>query len=379
MKGQWIGRYTGTNSGIAIINIDDLGEHYEGVTYLHDDNHKLPSVFAAFKTSDKIKNFKFRTNQIWPINPTTGMPDLWDNVKEHYKEVNLIWGFVDVEGEWNNETLSLNWKSELGNTGSCILPKSKAYQPSECAPIPEIQDWNSYKQYVNHKYMSDLEDRRFIFRGQNQPWRLRTRFHRTGRANLFRFRDTDIPILHKYLSGRVRHVYNLLNADENGAFYNLAQHHGYPTPLLDWTYSPYVAAFFAYREITNSEGAKALDNDKVRIFVFDQREWRNDYIQIPLIVAPHLHLSVLDFLAIDNERMIPQQSVSTVTNIDDIEDYIKHKEDEKKKQYLTIIDLPLKERTKVMRELSYMGITAGSLFPGLDGACEELRERFFDI
>jgi hypothetical protein len=68
-----------------------------------------------------------------------------------------------------------------------------------------------------------------------------------------------------------------------------------------------------------------------------------------------------------------------VTNIDDIEDYIKHKEGEKNKQYLTVIDLPLKERTKVMRELSYMGITAGSLFPGLDGACEELRERFFDI
>jgi len=26
-----------------------------------------------------------------------------------------------------------------------------------------------------------------------------------------------------------------------------------------------------------------------------------------------------------------------------------------------------------------MGITAGSLFPGLDGACEELRERFFEF
>jgi hypothetical protein len=32
-----------------------------------------------------------------------------------------------------------------------------------------------------------------------------------------------------------------------------------------------------------------------------------------------------------------------------------------------------------MRELSVMGITAGSLFPGLDGACEELKERFFRL
>jgi hypothetical protein len=31
----------------------------------------------------------------------------------------------------------------------------------------------------------------------------------------------------------------------------------------------------------------------------------------------------------------------------------------------------------MMRELSTMGVTAGSLFPGPDGACDELKERFF--
>ncbi len=41
--------------------------------------------------------------------------------------------------------------------------------------------------------------------------------------------------------------------------------------------------------------------------------------------------------------------------------------------------LPVRDRKRVINELQYMGITAGSLFPGLDGACEELRERNFDI
>jgi hypothetical protein len=79
-----------------------------------------------------------------------------------------------------------------------------------------------------------------------------------------------------------------------------------------------------------------------------------------------------------NERMIPQQSISSITNIDDIESYIRSKESDDRK-YLNVMDLPVAQRPHVMQKLSLMGITAGSLFPGLDGACEELKERFFDL
>ena len=139
-----------------------------------------------------------------------------------------------------------------------------------------------------------------------------------------------------------------------------------------------MAAFFAYRDIANSKALKAADSEKVRIFVFDKERWENDFEKSLLLTAPFLHLSIMEFIAINNERMIPQQAVSTVTNVDDVEAYIKTRETEDKK-YLYVIDLPVKDRKFVMRELSYMGITAGSLFPGLDGACEELKERFFDI
>jgi hypothetical protein len=66
-----------------------------------------------------------------------------------------------------------------------------------------------------------------------------------------------------------------------------------------------------------------------------------------------------------------------ITTSDDIESYIRSRESDAK-QYLWAIDLPKKDRKKVMSELVYMGITAGSLFPGLDGACEELTERNFE-
>jgi hypothetical protein len=88
-------------------------------------------------------------------------------------------------------------------------------------------------------------------------------------------------------------------------------------------------------------------------------------------------VSIGEFLAIENERLIPQQAASTVTSVDDIEGYIQSKEVGERK-FLSAIDLPVSERKQVVQELGYMGITAGSLFPGLDGACEELRERYND-
>jgi len=207
---------------------------------------------------------------------------------------------------------------------------------------------------------------------------LRTSFHRAGRADLIRFLEEDVHALHKHLSARTKHVFNLSIPDELGAFFNLIQHHGYPTPLLDWTYSPYVAVFFAYRGISNADAARARPEDKVRILEFNQALWKEEIGQLLQLVSARLYLSIGEFLAIENERMIPQQAASTVTNIDDIESYIQLRETNGSR-YLTAIDLPVREREKVICELGYMGITAGSMFPGLDGACAELKERNFNI
>jgi hypothetical protein len=75
--------------------------------------------------------------------------------------------------------------------------------------------------------------------------------------------------------------------------------------------------------------------------------------------------------------MVPQQALTSYSTVDDIETFIAEAERNTGHNYLQIFDLPLSERGLVLRELRLIGITSGSLFPGLDGACEELKERFF--
>ncbi len=117
----------------------------------------------------------------------------------------------------------------------------------------------------------------------------------------------------------------------------------------------------------------------MRIFIFDSRSWSNALERSQRLSPAFLHITLLEPLVINNPRAIPQQSVSSVTNIDNIEDYVRQREMASRKTYLRAIDLSASERQVAMQELALMGITAGSLFPGLDGACEQLRERYFDL
>jgi hypothetical protein len=167
------------------------------------------------------------------------------------------------------------------------------------------------------------------------------------------------------------------DAQQRAAFLSLAQHHGYPTPLLDWSHSPFVAAFFAFRGVTRGAG----ESGHVRIHVFDLARWTENAEQLLRVTSPKLHLSFVDVLAMENERLIPQQAVALISNVDDVEFYVQSRERNLgiTPSHLRAMDIATSERETVFRELRHMGITAGSLFPGLDGACEELRERAFPL
>lgn len=373
MKGQWLHTPDGSAAGYdAIINVDERRRHYEGAAYICGIPNQTPTLAAFFRTRDKDHRFSFRTGMILPIQPETGLTTSWDKLEDRYPEVPTIPEWAEVSGQCEGEEMRLSWTTNLGAQNSGVFHLNSSTAPSQL--VSEKKNWSAFRDFV-----APLEPRKFIFRGQSKPLRLRTSFHRSGRADANRFAAQDLPALHRHLSARTRHVFNLLNPDENGAFLNLAQHHGYPTPLLDWTFSPYVAAFFAYRNISEQEIAESEPEAIVRVLMFDQAEWTETMRQFLVLAPAVLHVSVREFPAIENERLVPQQGVSIITNVDNIEAYIQSVEKRTNRSYLTAIDLPLRERNAVMRELTYMGITAGALFPGLDGACEELRDRNFEL
>ena len=170
-----------------------------------------------------------------------------------------------------------------------------------------------------------------------------------------------MPLLASYVSGINTRSYRLDDFDDYNNLISLAQHHGYPTPMLDWTESPYIAAYFALRDASPDQRRNM--GLSCRVFAFDTEAFASIGSQAGALEVPHLCLYPVRAAARDSDRAAPQQSAFLLANVVEIEAFIAEAEQASGKRLLLKIDLPLAESCTALDELRFMGLTEASLFP----------------
>ncbi len=221
----------------------------------------------------------------------------------------------------------------------------------------------------------DLEsDGAFIYRGQRDAsWGLVSTIHRTSIVrsipDLKGYADFMLPQVHDALEAWVGRSWDLKNPLGLAEFLAFIQHNGFPTPLLDWTASPYIAAYFAFEGVNHF----APQAESVAIFSFNQRLWTNSFKQTYDFADFTPHVSILRPRQVGNHKLAVQQGCFTVTNVVDIEEHIRLNESNER-SFLIKYELDVRERPKVMRELSLMGISAIQLMPSVESVCKKAVE-----
>lgn len=226
----------------------------------------------------------------------------------------------------------------------------------------QLSSWQEYKNLVSDIYK---QDRFAVFRGvSRKSFKLRTSLHRLGRVNLERYRQEDLPIF----GDLAETIGNIVVGNENGAMWAYAQHHGFPTPLLDWSESAYVAAYFALSERLNS----ANEEEPVSIYILSGafvKEHSPPYLNLSE-AAPRI--KIFKPRSKGNQRLVFQQGLFLISNVIDIESYLLKVSAHEAQGVspLRIVDIPASEAHQAIDELAFMGTHAMSLFPGLDGAAK---------
>ncbi|OZO00939.1 FRG domain-containing protein [Pseudomonas sp. IB20] len=161
-------------------------------------------------------------------------------------------------------------------------------------------------------------------------------------------------------------------SEEYFSFIALAQHHGIPTRLLDWTKNPFVAAYFSASQALNlnplpeSLAVWLIDSETIK-----QTDGRLEYVALPGSTSNNLAAQKGVFLIhrqqygmSRNSSFSSEELKNTVNNI--------FKDSTSSTAYK--ITLPAKLAGNLLFRLNKFGVSAATLFPGFDGAARAALE-----
>ena len=143
------------------------------------------------------------------------------------------------------------------------------------------------------------------------------------------------------------------------------RHNGFPSPLIDWTKSPYIAAYFAFGDVYSK-------TEHVSIFVY---KGKGDIMCVDRPSMWRLGPSIKTF----RTHFLQQSEYSICYRKENDEFYFANHEEVEKdiedEGVLIRYDIPASERQKVLKNLDLMNITAYSLFESESSLMETLALR----
>jgi hypothetical protein len=251
--------------------------------------------------------------------------------------------------------------------------------------VREITTWHEF-----HEVVAGPRFRNWAFRGQSDAnWPLFSSLSRYLKAYGI---HRDAWASQEERIGRIfrrkAHLFldHVPDASDDFQWLALMQHHGAPTRLLDFTWSPFVAAFFALERATQDAAVWAVfvpalwrANHKLR---FPQRNGSLRADQLGLRTAgayEELYLrNEVPFVSsgepmVMNKRLIAQSGTFVVPGVLDrpveeiLSTYPRHEE--------TVAKFVVKTemlRNEAMLALYTMNVTNATLFPDLDGLARSL-------
>ena len=253
----------------------------------------------------------------------------------------------------------------LGAHNCAVMKDARAEKPPN-----SVSSFLALVEKIKRDEVKSGNESDFLFRGQstNEPLipriaRLKPKgsFRKIERLMLAEFQRLCPP----FAEFEIRDQWDLLA---------LAQHHGLPTRLLDWTYSALAALWFCVKKPPKkNKMGKRLDG-----VVWILKTSPDDFINFPTKETPFKRGKTRIFRPCSvTRRIVAQSGVFTCHKRTSARKFIPLDSNTLYEHRLERIDIPARYFNKIREQLVASGVSSASLFPDLDGLAAHLQYRYF--
>lgn len=270
------------------------------------------------------------------------------------------------------------WNSENPERSFDILPE----QPSGRIPVTRIEHWRDFSSLLESPFFNRV-DTQCIFRGHRRfDWEMTPTLARVTQNGIVTedIAKRQLEMFRKAIRGRISDHSLLDDEDEREAdeLWSIGQHHGLMTPLLDWTYSPYVALFFAFAK---EDQPDEKDNPYRAVYILNKSFISDDEL------CPDIR--VFEPKKDDHGRLVSQAGLFTfspydatienkltevLTDEDFPDDELKTATEGEQPgilaKYICKVYIKNEEQQECLKHLRRMNVHHASLFPDLIGAAD---------
>lgn len=239
-------------------------------------------------------------------------------------------------------------------------------------PVTRIENWKTLADALDDSFFNRNDQQ--VFRGHRRcDWGLTPSLARLSTASVIsrECADRQLELFRLAVRGRLADT-RLVDDGQEDELWSVGQHHGLQSPLLDWTYSPYVAVFFAFEK---EDAQHESDNPYRAVYVLNKSAISNDH------VCPEIR--VIEPRQDEYGRLVNQAGLFTYSPYDEtIESYLINTlaEDEQLNidlddadtlaNYVCKLYIANEDRDGCLRHLKRMNVHHASLFPDLLGASQ---------
>lgn len=257
----------------------------------------------------------------------------------------------------------------------------------------KLLSWRYFTDYVRQE-MLDYET--YIWRGQrNSDWDLVSTLDRlVSKARVAATKRSEFRRNHLdqfQYAVRGRRGPNPPIIENENEWWALGQHHGLATPLLDWTTSPFVAAYFSFigqglrqtrfrsvfalnrtgieKKVQEIKKAVEIEN-KEKKAERDKSENKNYLLRAMYDLPVHPEVLFIKPRSNENQRLVNQNGLfSRAPDGINLNDWVANNFKGDSKYYRIIkILIPNSDREECLRMLNRMNINHLTLFPDISGA-----------